>query len=86
MTFADELSWGEKIAALRRVAAYCPTFTLGLVLFGGLAAVLEDVGLRFIYPILEAAQTEGPTEAGIPYSIPSSRFMSSSASHSRLAI
>lgn len=71
MTSADELSWGEKIAALRRVAAYRPTFTLGLVLFGGLAAVLEGVGLGFIYPILEVAQTEGPVEGGGPYSIPS---------------
>jgi subfamily B ATP-binding cassette protein MsbA len=66
MASADELSWGEKIAALRRVAAYRPTFTLGLVLFGGLAAVLEGVGLGFIYPILEVAQTEGPVEGGGP--------------------
>ncbi|TKX82276.1 ABC transporter ATP-binding protein [Halorubrum sp. SD626R] len=66
MTSADELSWREKITALRRVAAYRPIFTLGLVLFGGLAAVLEGVGLGFIYPILEVAQTEGPVEGGGP--------------------
>ena len=66
MPSGDELSWGEKVAALRRVAAYRPTFTLGLVLFGGLAAVLEGVGLGFIYPILEIAQTEGPIEGGGP--------------------
>ena len=66
MASADELSWGEKIAALRRVAAYRPTFTLGLVLFGGLTAVLEGVGLGFIYPILEVAQTEGPVKGGGP--------------------
>lgn len=66
MTSADELSWAEKIAALRRVAAYRPTFTFGLILFGGLAAVFEGIGLGFIYPILEVAQTEGPVEGGGP--------------------
>ena len=48
------------------MAAYRPTFTLGLVLFGGLAAVLEGVGLGFIYPILEIAQTQEPVEGGGP--------------------
>ena len=66
MTSADELSWRQKIASLRRVAAYRPRFTLGLVLFGGLAAVLEGIGLGFIYPILEVAQTEGSVEGGGP--------------------
>ena len=66
MTSGDELSWEEKVAALRRVAAYRPTFTVGLVILGGLAAVLEGVGLGFIYPILEVAQTEGPVEGGGP--------------------
>ena len=66
MAPADELSWTKKITSLRRVAAYRPTFTIGLVLFGGLAAVLEGVGLGFIYPILEVAQTEGPVEGGGP--------------------
>ncbi len=66
MATADELSWRQKIAALRRVAAYRPRFTLALVLFGGLAAVLEGVGLGFIYPILEVAQTEGPVQGGGP--------------------
>ncbi len=66
MATADELSWRQKIAALRRVAAYRPRFTLVLVLFGGLAAVLEGVGLGFIYPILEVAQTEGPVQGGGP--------------------
>lgn len=64
MTSESELSWTEKIAALRRVATYRPTFTLGLVLFGGMVAVLEGIGLGFIYPILEVAQTDGVVEGG----------------------
>jgi subfamily B ATP-binding cassette protein MsbA len=66
MTSESDLSWADKIAALRRVAAYRPIFTIGLVLFGGLAAVLEGIGLGFIYPILEVAQTDGPIEGGGP--------------------
>jgi subfamily B ATP-binding cassette protein MsbA len=66
MAPADELTWKEKVAALRRVAAYRPRFTAGLVVLGGLAAVLEGVGLGFIYPILEVAQSEGPIEGGGP--------------------
>ncbi|WP_200531409.1 ABC transporter ATP-binding protein [Halorubrum sp. LN27] len=66
MTSDSELSWGEKVTSLRRVAAYRPIFTVGLVLFGGLAAALEGVGLGFIYPILEVAQSDGPVEGGGP--------------------
>lgn len=66
MTSTGEITWIEKIAALRRVAAYRPIFTVSLVFFGGLAAVLEGVGLGFIYPILEVAQTDGPIEGGGP--------------------
>lgn len=66
MTSVDELLWFEKLVALRRVAAYRPKFTLGLVLFGGLAAVLEGIGLGFIYPILEVAQSEGAVQGGGP--------------------
>jgi len=66
MTTADKLSWREKITALRRVAVHRPTFTLGLILLGGVAAVLEGVGLGFIYPILEIAQTQGPIKGGGP--------------------
>lgn len=66
MSSNGNLTWGEKIAALRRVAAYRPTFTIGLVLFGGLAAGLEGVGLGFIHPILEVAQSDGSDVGGGP--------------------
>lgn len=66
MSSTDQLSWREKVDSLRRVAGYRPVFTFGLVLFGGIAAILEGIGLGFIYPILEIAQTEGPVEGGGP--------------------
>ncbi|MDZ7850719.1 MAG: ABC transporter ATP-binding protein [Halodesulfurarchaeum sp.] len=61
-----DLSWKEKLVALKRVAQYRPLFTVGLILLGAMAAVLEGVGLGFIYPIIEVAQSEGPVEGGGP--------------------
>ena len=66
MTSTEELSWLEKIVALRRVVVYNPKFTLSLILFGGIAAILEGIGLGFIYPILEVAQSEEPVQNGGP--------------------
>ncbi|MEA1932760.1 MAG: ABC transporter ATP-binding protein [Euryarchaeota archaeon] len=62
----EDLTWGEKLAALRRVASYRPTFTAGLIILGGFVAALEGVGLGFIYPIIEVAQAEGPVDSGGP--------------------
>ena len=61
-----DLTWGEKLTALRRVAGYRPTFTVGLILLGGFVAALEGVGLGFIHPIIEVAQAEGPVDGGGP--------------------
>ena len=61
-----DLTWGEKLAALRRVASYRPTFTAGLIILGGFVAALEGVGLGFIHPIIEVAQAEGPVDSGGP--------------------
>lgn len=61
----NNITWREKFRALIRVARYRPRFTVGLILLGGATALLEGIGLSFIYPILEVAQTEGPiSEAG----------------------
>jgi len=61
----DDISWHEKFAALVRVARYRPQFTVGLIVLGAAAALLEGIGLSFIYPILEVAQADGPiTDAG----------------------
>lgn len=53
-----DLTWREKGAALKRVASFRPAFTVGLIVFGAGAALLEGIGLSFIYPILEIAQGE----------------------------
>ncbi|MEF8802188.1 MAG: ABC transporter ATP-binding protein [Halolamina sp.] len=58
-----EATRSEKIAALRDVASYRPRFTIGIVVLGIVAAVLEGVGLSFILPIVELVQTSDPSEA-----------------------
>ncbi len=68
VSMADEqtdLSWQEKFEALVRVIRWRPRFTFGLVVLGGIAAFFEGIGLSFVYPILEVAQSDEPiTEAG----------------------
>jgi len=57
--------FGKKAEALARVARYRPKFTAVIVVLGGFTALLEGIGLSFIWLILEAAQAEEPiTEAG----------------------
>lgn len=65
-THDGALSNREKIRALRRVAEYRPAFTFGLVILGGFVAFLEGLGLSFIYPIIETAQSEDPTNVAGP--------------------
>ncbi len=60
------LTWREKIGALARVAKYRPKFTFGLVIIGGFVALLEGIGLSFMYPIIETAQAEEPTNVSGP--------------------
>lgn len=85
MSESDEsITWRAKLDSLLRVARYRPVFTAGLVALGGVVALLEGVGLSFIYPIMEVAQADGPVEphdpimevflgvydvAGIPFSL-----------------
>jgi len=66
MTDEEELTWKQKFDALVRVARYRPGFTLGLVFLGGFVALLEGIGLGFIYPIIEVAQADGPVDSGGP--------------------
>ena len=66
MVDSINLTWREKITALTRVALYRPVFTIGIIVLGGLVASMEGLGLGFIYPILEVAQSEGPVEQGGP--------------------
>jgi subfamily B ATP-binding cassette protein MsbA len=58
----DDIPWPEKRDALVRVVRFHPSFTAALILLGSLVAFLEGVGLSFIYPIVEVAQTNGPVD------------------------
>lgn len=61
----NTITWREKFEALSRVAQYRPKFTAVLILLGGVTAGLEGIGLSFVYPILEVAQSDGSiTQAG----------------------
>ena len=51
--------------ALLRVARYRPAFTVGIVLLSLAAAVLEGVGIGFILPIIEQAQSGGSSASGL---------------------
>jgi len=60
MANADtDITWREKASALLRVAEFNPQLTGGLVFLGALVALLEGVGLSFIWPIIEVARAEG---------------------------
>lgn len=52
----EDITWRQKREALLRVAKYRPEFTVGIIFLGGFVALLEGIGLSFIYPIMEVAQ------------------------------
>jgi subfamily B ATP-binding cassette protein MsbA len=56
----QEPSWREKVNALRRVVNFRPWYALGLMLLSIFTAVLEGIGLSFILPVIEVAQS-GPS-------------------------
>lgn len=62
----ETLSNRQKFQALKRVAQYRLSFASGLVVIGAFVAFLEGIGLSFIYPIIETAQAEEPTNVGGP--------------------
>jgi subfamily B ATP-binding cassette protein MsbA len=57
---SDELSLRAKLRALYRVGAYRPALTAGVITLSFFAAILEGVGLSFLLPIVETAQSSGP--------------------------
>lgn len=59
---SDDISWREKLAALRRVLAWKPYLTFGIIGFSIFAAFLEGVGLSFILPIIELGTADQPPE------------------------
>ncbi len=59
---AENISWRAKLVALRRVLAWKPMLTLGIVAFSIFAAFLEGIGLSFILPIIELGTADAPPE------------------------
>lgn len=57
MSDSEQLSNRKKLCALRQVAEYRLGFSFGLVVLGAFVAILEGVGLGFIYPIIEMSQS-----------------------------
>jgi len=57
----EPISRQKKLQALADVASYNPTFTVGIVLLGIVAAIFEGVGLSFVLPIVELVQLDNPT-------------------------
>ncbi len=55
-----DVSRREKIEAVISAARYKPKFTVLLIVFGILVALLEGVGLTFIIPIVETIQADDP--------------------------
>jgi subfamily B ATP-binding cassette protein MsbA len=60
MADTEDISWRKKGQALIRVVKYRPKFTAAIVVLGGIVAFLEGIGLSFIYPIMEVAQSGEP--------------------------
>ncbi len=64
-TTNENLTWREKITALTRVAQYRPRFAFVLIVFGAFVAFLEGIGLSFIYPIIQVAESgNGVSDSG----------------------
>lgn len=53
----DRYEWRVKLAALYRVARFRPLYMAGIIVLSVGAAFLEGVGLGFILPIIELAQS-----------------------------
>jgi subfamily B ATP-binding cassette protein MsbA len=66
MSETNDLTWSKKRDALLRVARYRTDFAVVLLVFGTFVALLEGIGLSFIYPIIEIAQAEEPVTGNGP--------------------
>jgi len=58
-----DVSRKEKINAIIDVAKFNPSWTIGIIILGIIAALFEGFGMTFIIPIIEIVQTEGDAAA-----------------------
>jgi subfamily B ATP-binding cassette protein MsbA len=62
-----ETSTADKLEMIRRVLAFRPRFTLAIICFGAITALLEGIGFGFLIPIIEIAQSgQSPSQADGP--------------------
>lgn len=59
---SEDISWSEKFDAFRRVLAWKPALTFGIIAFSVFAAFLQGIGLSFILPIIELGAADAPPE------------------------
>jgi subfamily B ATP-binding cassette protein MsbA len=57
---SEIISRQNKIDAILNVARYNPRISIGIVLLGMIAAILEGIGLSFVLPIIEIVQVDDP--------------------------
>ena len=62
---AEDLSFREKLQAFYLIAAYRPKYTVGIILFSLFTAVFEGIGVTFIVPLIDVAQSSETPEGGI---------------------
>ncbi|WP_435062764.1 ABC transporter ATP-binding protein [Halobaculum sp. EA56] len=63
---AEDVGLRDKLHALYLIASYKPRFTGAIVVFGILTALLEGVGVTFVVPLIEVAQSpEARPDGGI---------------------
>ncbi|MEA5388489.1 hypothetical protein VB773_02285 [Haloarculaceae archaeon H-GB2-1] len=55
----EEVSLRQKLDSLRRVSSYRPVYTAFIIVFSFVSTLFEAVGLTFLVPIIEAAQSSG---------------------------
>ena len=63
MSEADDITRREQLDALIRVAKFKPLLTVGIIVGGVFAALLEGIGVSFILPIVEIVQAPGDPAA-----------------------
>jgi len=63
MSEADTISRREQLRALIRVGKFKPLLTVGIIVGGVFAALLEGIGVSFILPIVEIVQAPGDPAA-----------------------
>jgi len=59
---ASDVTRREKLEALKRIVRYRPSLTVFIIAFSVGAAILEGIGLSFLIPIIEVAQSESGTQ------------------------